>query len=133
MAVIPVILFRLKNSWLQGGFLEVDIFFVISGFLITSIILREDEAGNFSFQNFWARRAKRILPVLITVVLASVAAAHLRIPSQLPSLLDARGETEISGGVMGSREKENLLKRFHEFARFVRVDAGGDFRTDRDE
>lgn len=77
VAVIPVILFHLKSSWLQGGFLGVDVFFVISGFLITSIILREHEAGEFSFRSFWSRRAKRILPVLITVVLASVAAVHL--------------------------------------------------------
>lgn len=74
LAVIPVIIFHLNNDLLSGGFVGVDIFFVISGYLITSIILNEYEQGIFSFTNFWLRRIMRILPVLITVVLISLMA-----------------------------------------------------------
>ncbi|VEH66312.1 O-acetyltransferase OatA [Rodentibacter pneumotropicus] len=52
IAVISVIIFHLNETWLPGGFLGVDIFFVISGFLITSIILREAEENRFTFKNF---------------------------------------------------------------------------------
>ncbi|AGA79637.1 acyltransferase family protein [Echinicola vietnamensis] len=69
VAVLPVILFHLGISWIKGGFYGVDVFFVISGYLITSIILKKLEAGTFSFTDFWLRRVKRILPALITVVL----------------------------------------------------------------
>ena len=72
IAVIPVILFHLNNELLPGGFIGVDVFFVISGFLITSIILNEYERGLFSFFNFWSRRVIRILPVLIAMTLTTL-------------------------------------------------------------
>ncbi len=69
---------------LPGGFLGVDLFFVISGFLITSILLREIEAGEFSLARFYERRARRILPALFVVVLACLPAAWLLMtPDQL--------------------------------------------------
>lgn len=68
LAVLPVILFHLRPAWLPGGFLGVDVFFVISGFLITGIILRELSAGEFSFRNFYARRIRRILPALFLML-----------------------------------------------------------------
>ena len=62
----------------EGGFIGVDIFFVISGYLITSLILKELETtGKFSFRYFYERRARRILPALIVVMLASLPAAWL--------------------------------------------------------
>jgi peptidoglycan/LPS O-acetylase OafA/YrhL len=67
VAVLPVILFHMEPAWLPGGFLGVDVFFVISGYLITSIILRELQQGTFSFRNFWARRIRRILPAMLFV------------------------------------------------------------------
>jgi len=73
IAVISVIFYHADNSIknfkiLSGGFVGVDIFFVISGFLITSIILKElNSTGSFSFKNFYIRRAKRIIPVLLLV------------------------------------------------------------------
>ena len=74
LAVIPVILFHLGYSWIHGGFVGVDVFFVISGYLISLIILREQQQGNFTFAAFWARRARRILPALSSVILASILA-----------------------------------------------------------
>src|SRR5206468_12832751 len=73
VAVLSVIGFHAEPRIFPGGYVGVDIFFVISGFLITSIILRQLDLGTFSFLDFYARRCKRILPALI-VVLAAVLA-----------------------------------------------------------
>nr|WP_245216584.1 acyltransferase family protein [Sagittula salina] len=81
IAVVPVILYHLKipiagGTLLPGGFLGVDVFFVISGFLITQILLAERErTGRFSLWRFYQRRARRILPALLMVMLASAVAA----------------------------------------------------------
>jgi peptidoglycan/LPS O-acetylase OafA/YrhL len=68
-AVIPVILFHLNPTWLPGGYLGVDVFFVLSGFLITGILLDGISAGTFSFWDFYARRIRRILPALLVMLL----------------------------------------------------------------
>jgi peptidoglycan/LPS O-acetylase OafA/YrhL len=52
VAVIPVVLFHVGLSWINGGYLGVDVFFVISGFLITSILLNENQKHTFSYKNF---------------------------------------------------------------------------------
>ena len=72
LAVIPVILFHAGFQTFGGGFVGVDIFFVISGYLITSIILAELEQGRFSIVNFYERRARRILPALFLVMLICI-------------------------------------------------------------
>ncbi|WP_426132947.1 acyltransferase family protein [Pseudomonas sp. PWP3-1b2] len=72
IAVLAVVLFHFGVPGVTGGFVGVDVFFVISGFLITSIILREREGGHFSFLNFWARRARRILPALLVMMSVSL-------------------------------------------------------------
>ena len=78
IAVTTVILFHLAPGVLPGGYLGVDIFFVISGFLITTLLLRERASrGRVSFRAFWGRRARRLLPALALVVLASCTAAFL--------------------------------------------------------
>jgi len=69
IAVIPVILFHAGFATFSGGFVGVDVFFVISGFLITTIILAEKQAGTFSLMAFYERRARRILPALFVVML----------------------------------------------------------------
>lgn len=77
IAVLSVVAFHAFPGTLRSGFVGVDIFFVISGFLITSIILGGLESGTFSFQVFYARRIKRIFPALALVLTASLAAGAL--------------------------------------------------------
>ena len=69
LAVLPVILFHAGFEAFSGGFVGVDVFFVISGYLITTIILTELGQGKFSIVNFYERRARRILPALFLVML----------------------------------------------------------------
>ena len=71
IAILAVVIFHAFPGRLHGGFAGVDIFFVISGFLISSIIFRGMQQGNFSFSLFYAHRIKRILPALILVLAAS--------------------------------------------------------------
>ncbi|MDB5328034.1 MAG: hypothetical protein JWM57_3603 [Phycisphaerales bacterium] len=71
-AVIPVILFHLHAKGFGGGSLGVDVYFVISGFQITSIVKQEADAGSFSFSKFWARRIRRIMPAMLAVTIASL-------------------------------------------------------------
>ncbi|WP_026603116.1 acyltransferase family protein [Methylomonas sp. 11b] len=70
IAVLSVIAFHAFPKSLQGGFIGVDIFFVISGYLISTIIFQNLEKGTFSFTEFYARRVKRIFPALILVLVA---------------------------------------------------------------
>lgn len=71
IAVVAVIVFHLNPSWLPGGFLGVDIFFVISGYLITSLLLSEHQrSGRVALPRFWGRRARRLLPALGVLLLA---------------------------------------------------------------
>ncbi|MGE5386348.1 MAG: acyltransferase family protein [Betaproteobacteria bacterium] len=76
VAVLSVILFHIDKRLLPGGFVGVDIFFVISGFLISLHILQEVEAGRFSIADFYRRRVKRIAPAMLVVVLATMAMAQ---------------------------------------------------------
>lgn len=77
LAVVAVILDHLLG-WPSGGFVGVDVFFVISGFLITSLLLREHaKTGTISFMGFYARRIKRIVPAALLVILVTVAIAFL--------------------------------------------------------
>lgn len=77
LAVLPVILFHAGFETFSGGFVGVDVFFVISGYLITTIILIELEQGKFSIVNFYERRARRILPALFLVMLVCLPFAWL--------------------------------------------------------
>lgn len=74
-AVLPVVLFHAGYEIFSGGYVGVDVFFVISGFLITSILLAEFEQGKFSLRKFYERRARRILPALFTVMAVSLPMA----------------------------------------------------------
>jgi peptidoglycan/LPS O-acetylase OafA/YrhL len=84
VAVLPVILFHAGFSWFSGGYVGVDVFFVISGYLITSIILDDLHQGTFSLAHFYERRARRILPALFFVMAACIPFAWiLLIPRDL--------------------------------------------------
>lgn len=72
VAVIPVILYHAGFELFSGGFVGVDVFFVISGYLITSLILAELASGRFSIAHFYERRARRILPALFCVMAATI-------------------------------------------------------------
>lgn len=80
LAVLSVVFFHLKVSGFGGGFTGVDIFFVISGYLITRNILTDVHAGRFTFANFYARRIRRIFPAMLATVAATIVAATLWLP-----------------------------------------------------
>ena len=70
IAVIGIIIYHLNKQWLTGGFLGVDTFFVISGYLITSLLLKEyEETGIINLKNFWLRRLKRLVPAVLVLLL----------------------------------------------------------------
>jgi peptidoglycan/LPS O-acetylase OafA/YrhL len=75
-------LFHLRISGFSGGFVGVDVFFVISGFLITSIVAADVEAGRFNLKRFWLRRARRLLPALFTTLALSCVGAFLLLAPQ---------------------------------------------------
>jgi peptidoglycan/LPS O-acetylase OafA/YrhL len=76
IAVIPVVLFHAGIQWFSGGYVGVDVFFVISGFLITGILARSMREGRYSIVDFYQRRARRIFPALIAMALATWIAGY---------------------------------------------------------
>jgi peptidoglycan/LPS O-acetylase OafA/YrhL len=69
LAVVGVVLYHLRVGWLRGGYLGVDLFFVLSGFLITSLLVEErSETAGIGLRSFWGRRARRLLPALLAVL-----------------------------------------------------------------
>lgn len=90
VAVLPVIFFHAGFDAFKGGYVGVDVFFVISGYLITNIILGEKEAGTFSLLRFYERRVRRILPALFTVMGACLLPAWLWM---MPEKLEDFGES----------------------------------------
>ena len=77
IAVLAVIGFHAFPAWIRGGFVGVDVFFVISGYLISTILLTGMERGSFRFFQFYIRRIRRIFPALIVVLLACMVAGWL--------------------------------------------------------
>jgi peptidoglycan/LPS O-acetylase OafA/YrhL len=97
LAILPVLFFH--AGFLKGGYIGVDIFFVISGYLITSLILKDLEKNEFSLINFYERRARRILPALYLVMLVSIYPAwELMFPNQLSEF----GESLIATNIFAS-------------------------------
>jgi peptidoglycan/LPS O-acetylase OafA/YrhL len=91
IAVLAVILYHADLGWLPGGFLGVDVFFVISGFLITTLLLAERERlGHIRLRAFWLRRARRLLPALFLVLAATLSLAVLFAPDEVARV---RGDT----------------------------------------
>ena len=97
LAVLPVILFHAGFPVFAGGFVGVDIFFVISGYLITGILIRELDAGQFSLLNFYERRARRILPALFVVMLACIPFAWaVMLPSEMKDFAQSFAAAALS-------------------------------------
>lgn len=87
IAVLSVLLYHLGVPGITGGFTGVDIFFVISGYLITGILLRDLESGSFSLPRFYRRRALRILPALFTVLMATLILSRwVLLPSEMATM-----------------------------------------------
>ncbi len=87
LAVIAVLLYHAQTSWLRGGFLGVDVFFVISGYLITSLLLVEwRQRGRIDLPAFWLRRARRLLPALFLLIGVTLAFAAVYLPGEVAEL-----------------------------------------------
>lgn len=99
IALVPVILFHGGFEWFSGGYVGVDVFFVISGYLITSIILKEQEAGIFTIANFYERRIRRILPALFFIMLACIPFAWFLL---LPHELKDFGKSVVAVSIFSS-------------------------------
>lgn len=84
IAVLVIIFFHMQLPGFQGGFIGVDVFFVVSGFLITRIILSNLNSGQFSFRDFYVRRVTRIIPALVvTVAAVLLCALYFQMPKAL--------------------------------------------------
>ncbi len=94
IAVLSVVAFHAFPDWMKGGFIGVDVFFVISGFLISTIIFENLDRGTFSFTEFYARRIKRIFPALIVVLSACLIFGWF---SLLPEELNQLGKHILAG------------------------------------
>lgn len=99
VSVLVVLFYHAGLTLFGGGYIGVDVFFVISGYLITSIIVRDIENGSFSIAKFYERRCRRILPALIVVVIASVVAGFLLFgPNELIEL----GQSAVATSLFSS-------------------------------
>lgn len=94
IAVLSVVIYHLDKAWMPGGYVGVDIFFVISGYLITRNIWGEMENGQFSFANFYLRRIRRIAPAFLVMTAVTLAAGALLL---LPEDLLALGKSALWG------------------------------------
>ncbi|WP_417478105.1 acyltransferase family protein [Maricaulis sp.] len=97
LAVLSVVLFHIDKSWVPGGFIGVDIFFVISGFLITGNIAQEIERGSFKVTEFYRRRIRRIMPALSVVLLTCLLAGQiLFLPDDMQDLAFSAIASQLS-------------------------------------
>ncbi|MEU3935969.1 acyltransferase family protein [Streptomyces sp. NPDC029044] len=93
VAVLLVVVYHIAPSWLPGGFLGVDVFFVLSGWLITDLLCAERQrTGRIDLARFWVRRARRLLPALVVLLVTVTAAAALWRPERI----DASGRDVLS-------------------------------------
>ena len=112
LAVLSVMLFH-AGLGCRGGYVGVDVFFVISGYLISSLILKELGVGSFSLISFWERRIRRIFPALTVVVFATVVVAWI---TYLPRDLSDAGKSVVGQGFVPFRDHR---RRCHCIARIV--------------
>lgn len=110
LAVIAVLAFHLWPTVVPGGYLGVDVFFVISGFLITTLLLRERRSGGETdLVGFWRRRVRRLIPALVIVVVTSIAVARI-----------------VSGGLLVNIHRQ-VLGAMTFSTNWVEIIAGGDY------
>lgn len=84
VAVIAIIIYHLNPQWLSGGFLGVDTFFVISGYLITSLLLTEyHNTGKIELMSFWLRRVKRLIPAVLFLVMGVIVLSLIFMPTEI--------------------------------------------------
>lgn len=84
VAVIAIIIYHLNPQWLSGGFLGVDTFFVISGYLITSLLLTEyHNRGKIKLMSFWLRRVKRLIPAVLFLVMGVIVLSLIFMPTEI--------------------------------------------------
>jgi peptidoglycan/LPS O-acetylase OafA/YrhL len=88
IAVLAVFFYHVGAGWLPGGFLGVDVFFVISGYLITALLLSEyrTRGGHIQVVQFWLRRARRLLPAVVVMIAVTLIVAALLVPDRIDSL-----------------------------------------------
>jgi peptidoglycan/LPS O-acetylase OafA/YrhL len=87
LAVTAVLLYHADLAWVPGGFLGVEVFFVISGYLITALLLAEwDQRGRIDLKTFWLRRARRLLPALYVLLVVTLAFAVVFLPGEVAGL-----------------------------------------------
>ena len=98
LAVLPVLLFH-AGLGMRGGFMGVDIFFVISGYLITTLIARDLQLGCFKMRDFWERRIRRILPAAAVMVIATLIAGAIIL---LPQSFENLGQSALAQSLLVS-------------------------------
>lgn len=87
IAVLAVLIYHAQPAWLPGGFLGVEVFFVVSGYIITALLTAEwDSKGGIDLGGFWARRARRLLPAAFAVIFASLIVSLLALPAEVAEL-----------------------------------------------
>ncbi len=100
LAVLAVVAYHLNLGWAQGGLLGVGVFFTLSGYLITNLLLGQQQAtGSLQMADFWLRRARRLLPALFLVLAAVIGWVDLLDRSQLPAL---RGAAAAAAGYVSN-------------------------------
>ena len=113
LAVLPVIFFHAGFDVFGGGFVGVDVFFVISGYLITTIILADLAKGTFSVVKFYERRARRILPALFLVMLASLVVGYFTL---MPDEFKNLGQSLVSTSLFSNNVLLALTSGYWELA-----------------
>ena len=116
LAVTAVLLYHAGVSWIHGGFLGVEVFFVISGYLITCILLADlEDSGRVRLKHFWFRRARRLLPALFLLLIGTLGAATVFYPEEVTKLrtdaLAALGYVTNWYFIFGHQSYENVVGR----------------------
>ncbi|KAF0717379.1 Aste57867_2326 [Aphanomyces stellatus] len=99
LAVVPVVIYHAYPQLLPGGYVGVDIFFVISGYLISSILFKEHAKGKFTYADFYSRRIRRIYPALILMLVVTLAVSFRWL---LAKSLQKMAATLVAGGLFGA-------------------------------